>query len=120
MNYLQCILLIKRFTAHSYSKIIYKYWRLSRNVLNKNKFYIPTLFCQLEGLSFTADKAEGFAQKCPSNSTVDSSGIYLPDFSHRRESLLSNRHIITFMISAIISKLDPTMFADLVVSLQFS
>lgn len=54
----------------------------------------------------SANEAEGFARIFPSSSTLDSSGVSLPDFLIRNESLLSDLHITLFMVSASISKQD--------------
>lgn len=58
-------------------------------------------------LTSTADKADYFARKFFSNSTLDTSGWSLPDFLSRTEDLLSDIHITLSFVSAIISKLDP-------------
>lgn len=61
------------------------------------------LFNQFEVLS--ADEANYFGLKFSSNSTFDSSGVSLPDFPLRIESVLCDMHITLSMVSARISEL---------------
>lgn len=88
------------------NKIISRdYCRLCNYVSNKIKYSIPPLFAQFEVLT-AADKAEGFARKFCLN-CLASSGVTLPDFPRRSESLLNDIHGTPFIVSNIISKPGP-------------
>lgn len=68
-------------------------------------FSVPLLITKFDVLT-SANKAECFARIFSSNSTLESSGVSLPDFLVRNEPLLSDIHITLFMVSASISKQD--------------
>ncbi|CAE1157727.1 unnamed protein product [Acanthosepion pharaonis] len=81
------------------------YWRLCKSVLNKCKPSIPPLFNQFEVLTSSTDKAECFARKFSSNSTLDSSGVPIPDFPLRTEAILSGLNITPTLSPSLFGKI---------------
>ncbi len=66
-----------------------------------------TSFIQFEVLTSSTDKAECFARKFSFNSTLDSSGVPIPDFPLRTEAILSGLNITPSLVLGVISNLDP-------------
>ena len=84
------------------------FWRIYNNITNKGKSNIPPLINGPEVLTTSKDKAEHFAQKFSSNSTLDDTGHPLPEFEARTHQVLSNICITPKKVATVIHSLDPS------------
>ena len=82
------------------------FWRITNSILNRGKSTIPPLFNGPEVLTSSKDKANLFANRFASNSTLDDSQHTLPDFSSRTDQEISTMRITVRMVARIISQLD--------------
>jgi len=84
------------------------FWRIYNSVINKGKSSIPPLFNGPEVLTSSMDKAELFAKIFSTNSTLDDSNNFLPDFPTRTNTLLETIEITPSKVASVISDLDPS------------
>ena len=82
------------------------FWRISNNVLNKDKSVIHPLFNNKEMLPFASDKAKLLTKNLSRNSNLDDSGIYLSVFSSRTIFKLHNIPVTPKLVKKIRTKLD--------------
>ena len=82
------------------------FWRITNSILNRGKSTIPPLFNGPEVLTSSKDKANLFANRFASNSTLDDSQHTLPDFPSRTDQEISTMRITVRMVARIISQLD--------------
>ena len=84
------------------------FWKIFNNVFNKGKSTIPPLFHGSDVLTSSKDKAELFATKFSTNTTLNSSFHDLPEFPLRSEHLLRDLQITPKFVARVISRLDPS------------
>lgn len=68
--------------------------------------YIHSHFNQIDVLT-SVDRAQCFTRKFSLIFNIDRSGVSRHNFPIKPEALLSNMHITPYMVSAIISNMDP-------------
>lgn len=90
------------------------YWRLCKNVLNNCKSSIHPRLNKFQVFSSNIDKAQCFPQKFTSNSTLEISRVYLPDYHPRIYFLQYDMRTGPSMFSTSNSKQDPHMVWELV------
>ena len=81
-------------------------WWIANSVLNRNKSSIPPLFHGPEVLTSPQDKANIFADKFVSNSTLNDEEHILPAFPSRTATVVSNPLITPKKIARTIHSLD--------------
>ena len=82
------------------------FWRISNSILNRGKSAIPPLFNGPEVLTSSKDKANLFANRFSTNSTLDDSLHPLPDFPSRTDQGISSLRITSRMVAKAILDLD--------------
>ena len=82
------------------------FWRISNSILNRGKSTIPPLFNGPEVLTSSKDKADLFAKKFSTNSTLDDSFHPLPDFPSQTDQGLSSLRITSRKVASEILDLD--------------
>jgi hypothetical protein len=84
------------------------FWRIANSVLNRNKSSIPPLFHGPEVLASPKDKANLFAERFTSNSTVNDFGCNPPVFPSRTDRVVSVPLITPRKVAKVIKTLDAT------------
>ena len=86
--------------------------QIAKNVLNKGKSAVPTLFNSLEVLSSASDKAKLFVKNFPKNSNLEDSDIPLPYLPSRTSLKLHNISVTPKMIKKVLMNLDSSKGSD--------